>query len=134
MKFVIVLSFLLIFFISCDYGYSDGSDLEGQWAAVLAPGKNVSYKFYGDGTGSVYYTGLDLFGLEAEAKTTGITYYVSYGNPYRKLHIDLNDDEFANTYGKDSVYDYYFTNNKTYLYMRKRNHNYFIGFMKIKDL
>lgn len=131
MKPLLFLFLTFFLFVSCDYGLKNGSDLEGQWIGFLGPGKNVSYIFYENGRGSVFYSAIDLSTKEAEAKSTGFTYWITEGSPYKKVHIDLDNDDFAQTYGKDTLYDYYFTNNKQRLYLRKKNHSLFLLFLKL---
>lgn len=124
--------FLIFLSLSCDYGYENGSDLvDGEWTELYS-NSDHRFEFYNDDTG-----------YEIERSSTAgslvYRYYLEYevissgnSNNYKtlkliKYDIDEKGDipDFENDYEGKEKYQYYFSLDKKYLYMKKEGETFF---------
>lgn len=133
---VLLLLSVIITSLGCDYGLDSGSDLIGKWSLLYSNEtheiefmtKNTGYEYYySDNSGTISGT---YYRSENERY---FTYKVSPTDTYNWVKREL-DDSYAdiNTafYEDDPDFEYYFSLDKTYLYIRFKGESFFSTYQK----
>ena len=110
---------ILFLVISCDYGLSSGSDLEGKWVDKKDDYIKC-YRFYKDKSG--YYEYKVDTTSHADWNNKDFTWNIEETTSYKKLKVqgDLK-----------TTFEYYFSTDKNNLYLKEENQCCFSTYYKI---